>query len=155
MSFVLWWPTPGAGCGWLGWLPTLATIRNPITVSREACGIRTVIPPKHGRPTTKPATGYYRRLMQTRFDRKAYRDRVQVETVMSMIKRRQGSHAPAQLPQSVPRSLLDGPDPQHHDSAIPAGFLQSLRYWFPEAELCETAPDDGEESPDVPAAQRP
>jgi hypothetical protein len=60
--------------------------------AREECGIRTVIPAKHGRPTAKPATGRYRRLMQTRFDRDAYRDRVQVETVMSMIKRRQGSY---------------------------------------------------------------
>lgn len=73
--------------------------------AREACGIRTVIPPKHGRPTTKPATGHYRRLMQTRFDRKAYRDRVQVETVMSMIKRRQGAHAPARSYRSQCRDL--------------------------------------------------
>jgi Transposase DDE domain len=60
--------------------------------ARDEHAIRTVIPPKHGRPTDKPATGRYRRLMQTRFDRPAYRRRVQVETVMSMIKRRQGSH---------------------------------------------------------------
>jgi hypothetical protein len=60
--------------------------------AREEHGIRTVIPPKHGRPTTKPATGRYRRLMQVRFDRDAYRQRAQVETVMSMIKRRQGAH---------------------------------------------------------------
>ena len=60
--------------------------------AREEYGIRTVIPPKHGRPTKKPASGHYRRLMQTRFDREVYRNRVQVETVMSMIKRRQGSH---------------------------------------------------------------
>jgi hypothetical protein len=36
--------------------------------ARDQHGIRTVIPPKHGRPTTKPATGRYRRLMQVRFD---------------------------------------------------------------------------------------
>ncbi len=60
--------------------------------ARDQHGIRTVIPPKHGRPTTKPATGRYRRLMQVRFDRDAYRQRAQVETVMSMIKRRQGAH---------------------------------------------------------------
>jgi Transposase DDE domain len=59
--------------------------------AREECGIRALIPPKHGRPTDKPATGHYRRLMQTRFDYLAYRQRVQVETVISMIKRRQGS----------------------------------------------------------------
>lgn len=61
-------------------------------LAREHYGVRTIIPAKHGRPTNKPASGYYRRLMQTRFDRRAYRDRVQVETVISMIKRRQGSH---------------------------------------------------------------
>jgi Transposase DDE domain len=58
------------------------------TFARAQCGIRSIIPPKHGRPTTKPARGHYRRLMQTRFDEDAYRDRVQVETVISMVKRR-------------------------------------------------------------------
>ena len=56
--------------------------------AREECHIRTIIPPKHGRPTNKPARGHYRRLMQTRFDDAAYKARVQVETVVSMIKRR-------------------------------------------------------------------
>lgn len=56
--------------------------------ARRQCRVRSIIPAKHGRPTTKPATGHYRRLMQTRFDVVAYRDRVQVETVMSMVKRR-------------------------------------------------------------------
>ena len=60
--------------------------------ARQECGIRTIIPAKHGRPTDKPASGRYRRLMQVRFDADAYRDRSQVETVVSMIKRRQGSH---------------------------------------------------------------
>ena len=56
--------------------------------ARQECRIRTIIPPKHGRPTTKPARGHYRRLMQTRFDDAAYKERVQVETVVSMVKRR-------------------------------------------------------------------
>jgi Transposase DDE domain len=56
--------------------------------ARRKCQVRSIIPAKHGRPTTKPATGHYRRLMQTRFDDAAYRDRVQVETVISMVKRR-------------------------------------------------------------------
>ncbi len=43
--------------------------------ARETCGTRTVIPAKHGRPTDKPASGRYRRLMQVRFDRPAYRHR--------------------------------------------------------------------------------
>jgi len=58
---------------------------------REEMSLRTIIPPKHGRPTEKPARGRYRRLMQIRFDQETYRKRAQVETVMSMIKRRQGS----------------------------------------------------------------
>ncbi len=60
--------------------------------ARDEHGVRTVIPAKHGRPTDKPPTGRYRRLMKTRFDRPAYRRRSQVETVISMIKRRQGAH---------------------------------------------------------------
>jgi len=60
--------------------------------ARDQHGIRTIIPAKHGRPTDKPPTGHYRRLMKMRFDRPAYRRRSQVETVISMIKRRQGAH---------------------------------------------------------------
>lgn len=60
--------------------------------AREQHGIRTIIPAKHGRPSAKPPTGHYRRLMKSRFDRDAYRRRSQVETVMSMIKRRQSAH---------------------------------------------------------------
>ena len=56
--------------------------------ARQECHVRSIIPAKHGRPTDKPATGHYRRLMQSRFDLAAYRDRVQVETVISMLKRR-------------------------------------------------------------------
>lgn len=56
--------------------------------ARREHGLRSIIPAKHGRPTTKPARGHYRRLMQTRFDERAYRDRAQVETVISMVKRR-------------------------------------------------------------------
>jgi hypothetical protein len=61
-------------------------------LAREGYGIRTIIPAKHGRPTEKPASGRYRNLMQRRFDFSAYRERAQVETVMSMIKRRQGNY---------------------------------------------------------------
>ena len=50
-----------------------------------------MIPPKHGRPTTKPAKGRYRRRMQTHFDKDRYGQRWQVETTFSMIKRLQGS----------------------------------------------------------------
>jgi hypothetical protein len=57
---------------------------------RQAHGVITIIPPKHGRPTTKPAAGKYRRLMQRLFrrpERIRYGQRWQVETVFSMIKR--------------------------------------------------------------------
>ena len=74
-------------------------------LAREHLGIRTIIPAKLGRPTTKPASGYYRRLMQRRFDRPAYRERVQVETVISMIKRRQGNYVRGVSYQSQCREL--------------------------------------------------
>jgi len=59
-------------------------------LARDDFNIQTIIPPKAGRPTTKPFRGKYRRLMQTGFDKKRYGQRWQVETVMSMIKRNQG-----------------------------------------------------------------
>lgn len=59
--------------------------------ARRDMGVRSIIPPKIGRPTTKPPTGRYRRLMYQRFkrkaDRKAYGQRAQSETVNSMMKR--------------------------------------------------------------------
>jgi hypothetical protein len=73
--------------------------------AREQCGVRTMIPAKHGRPTDKPASGRYRRLMQTRFDETKYHRRAQVETVISMIKRRQGNHARGRNYQSQCRDL--------------------------------------------------
>jgi hypothetical protein len=73
--------------------------------ARQKCHIRTVIPPKIGRPTTKPAQGHYRRLMQVRFDRPAYKRRCQAETVMSMLKRRQGSHTHGRNTYSQRRDL--------------------------------------------------
>jgi len=60
--------------------------------ARQDRHVRTVIPAKCGRPTHKPAKGRHRRLMQVRFNADAYCQRAQVETVMSMIKRRQGTH---------------------------------------------------------------
>jgi Transposase DDE domain len=73
--------------------------------AREEHGIRTLIPPAIGRPTDKPASGHYRRLMQVRFDRDAYHDRCQVETVVSMLKRRQGSHTSGRSHRSRCRDL--------------------------------------------------
>ena len=73
--------------------------------ARDEHGIRSVIPAKHGRPTTKPASGYYRRQMQVHFNRDAYRQRAQVETVISMIKRRQGAHVRGRTYHSQCRDL--------------------------------------------------
>lgn len=60
--------------------------------AREQNSLRTINPAKHGRPTNKPAKGRYRRLIQISFNELNYRKRAQVETVMSMIKHRQGSY---------------------------------------------------------------
>jgi len=57
---------------------------------RHDMGIRSIIPPRIGRPTARPPTGHYRAQMQRRFPKKTYGQRWQVETVFSMIKRRQG-----------------------------------------------------------------
>jgi hypothetical protein len=73
--------------------------------ARDEHGVRTIIPAKHGRPTDKLPTGRYRRLMKVRFDRPAYRRRSQVETVISMIKRRQGAHVPGRSYHSQCRDL--------------------------------------------------
>jgi transposase len=63
-------------------------------LAREDMGVRSVIPPKIGRPTQSPPTGYYRRLMKRRFksktDAKAYGQRAQSETINSMMKRNLG-----------------------------------------------------------------
>lgn len=76
---------------------------------REDHGIRSLIPPTIGRPTNKPPTGKYRRLMQRLFrhaDRTNYGQRWQSETIFSMIKRNLGCaiHARSYWPQC--RELL-------------------------------------------------
>lgn len=64
-------------------------------VARQDLGVRSIIPPAAGRPTAKPPSTHYRRLMQQRFARQAdqtcYGQRWQVETVNSMLKRNLGS----------------------------------------------------------------
>lgn len=60
---------------------------------RDHHGIRSLIPPKIGRPSSKPARGRHRRLMQQLFQhpqRTRYGQRWQVETIFSMIKRNLG-----------------------------------------------------------------
>ncbi|MBI5764050.1 MAG: transposase [Planctomycetes bacterium] len=62
--------------------------------ARDDHGLVTLIPPLIGRPTDKPPSTPYRRQMRTYFkrppERRQYGQRWQVETVISMIKRRLG-----------------------------------------------------------------
>jgi hypothetical protein len=58
--------------------------------AREECGVRSFIPATAGRPTAKPPSGRYRRLMRRRPNKRygRYGQRWQAETGYSMIKRR-------------------------------------------------------------------
>jgi hypothetical protein len=76
------------------------------TLIRKHYGIRSIILPRIGRPTQKLPTGFYRRLMVLRFDKKSYGQRWQVETVHSMIKRLQGSFLRARSYWSQCREIL-------------------------------------------------
>jgi hypothetical protein len=64
-------------------------------IAREDMGVRSIISPGIGRPTSKPPTGRWRRHMAKRMMRKAdqkhYGQRAQSETVHSMLKRNQGA----------------------------------------------------------------
>ena len=64
-------------------------------IARYALCVRSIIPPRAGRPTSKPPVEPLRRLMHRRFtqqrDRAVYGQRWQSETVNSMIKRNLGS----------------------------------------------------------------
>ena len=59
--------------------------------ARDYKKIRTIIPAKAGRKTSRPPKTKYRRKMKQQFNQKLYGQRAQVETVFSMIKRRWGS----------------------------------------------------------------
>ena len=59
--------------------------------ARNTYGIRTIIPSRIGRPTTKLPKGKWRKIMAIRFNKKLYGQRWQSETVNSMIKRNLGS----------------------------------------------------------------
>ena len=72
---------------------------------RDDLGIHSIIPAGIGRPTTRPPSGHYRRQMKQRFPKKQYRQRWQVETVFSMIKRRQGAELNAKTYWSQCRAL--------------------------------------------------
>jgi Transposase DDE domain len=74
--------------------------------ARDERGVRTLIPAKIGRATTKPARGYWRRQMQTRLHLTRYTQRWQAETVNSMLKRMMGSALRARSNQSRDRELI-------------------------------------------------
>jgi Transposase DDE domain len=79
-------------------------------IARQDMGVRSIIPPKSGRPTEKLPTARHRRNMYLRFKRKAdkkiYGQRWQVETVNSMIKRNLGSALRARTPGRRSKELL-------------------------------------------------
>ena len=62
---------------------------------RETFGIPTLIPATAGRPTESLPTGKWRWLMATDFDDETYGQRWQIETVMFMLKSRQGAELTA------------------------------------------------------------
>lgn len=79
-------------------------------IARHDLGVRSIIPPGIGRPTSKPPTGRWRRHMATRFKRKAdqklYGQRAQSETAHSMIKRNQSSSLRSRTPERQKKEML-------------------------------------------------
>jgi hypothetical protein len=79
-------------------------------IARQDLGIRSIIPPNTGRPSSKPPPARHRRNMYYRFKRKAdkglYGQRWQSETVNSMIKRNLGSALRARTARRRSRELL-------------------------------------------------
>jgi len=90
-------------------------------------GVRSIIPPKIGRPSARPPNGRYRGLMHRRFPKQQYGQRWQAETVFSMIKRRQGDAVHAISHHAQRRALML--KVLTHNIMIlwrrPVGFLQS------------------------------
>jgi hypothetical protein len=69
-------------------------------------GVRTLIPPLIGRPTAKPPSGYWRRMMKRVLPRSRYGQRWQSETTNSMLKRLLGSSLRARTYWSQCRELV-------------------------------------------------
>ena len=71
-------------------------------------GIRTIIQPKRGRPSSNSPAGRWRRFMERNFARLKgkYGQRWQVESVNSMIKRRLGSALPARVEANQFREII-------------------------------------------------
>ena len=79
-------------------------------IARLDMGVRSIIPPKIGRPTEKQPAARYRRLMSQRFarkaDRRVYGQRAQSETVNSMMKRNFGDALRSVLPKRRKQEML-------------------------------------------------
>jgi hypothetical protein len=79
-------------------------------IARQDMGVRSIIPPGIGRPTSKPPSGRWRRHMARRFkrkaDRKHYAQRSQSETAHSMIKRNQSSSLRSRTPQRQKKEMM-------------------------------------------------
>ena len=76
------------------------------TFAREEHNIRTIIPPRIGRQTSKLPSGKWRKIMATRFNKYLYGQRWQVETVNSMLKRNLGSFLRARTYWSQCREMM-------------------------------------------------
>lgn len=79
-------------------------------IARHDLGVRSIISPGIGRPTSKPPTGRWRRHMARRFARKAdqkhYGQRAQSETVHSMIKRNMSSALRSRTPKRRKQEMM-------------------------------------------------
>jgi len=79
-------------------------------IARQDMGVRSIIPPGIGRPTSKLPSGRWRRHMARRFakkaDQKQYGQRAQSETVHSMMKRNQGSALRSRTPERRKQEML-------------------------------------------------
>jgi hypothetical protein len=79
-------------------------------IARQDMGVRSIIPPGIGRPTSKLPAGRWRRHMARRMQRKAdqtlYGQRAQSETVHSMIKRNQSSALRSRTPERRKQEMM-------------------------------------------------
>jgi hypothetical protein len=79
-------------------------------IARCDMGVRSIIPPGIGRPTSKAPTGRWRRHMAKRMARKAdqklYGQRAQSETAHSMMKRNQGESLRSRTPERRKKEML-------------------------------------------------
>jgi hypothetical protein len=79
-------------------------------IARQDMGVRSIISPGIGRPTSKPPTGRWRRHMARRMKRKAdqkhYGQRAQSETAHSMMKRNLGSALRARKPENQKKEMM-------------------------------------------------